>query len=117
MKSPVRFIMRGLAEGQWDETGCSSSLRYKGKKRLALVLRAGLRRQRRRRLQRARWLPPGAGIAARDHPVDHARDDARAGHDFEMPPDDAFEVQRRRIKRNQAEITGEPDHAAADCIG
>ena len=80
-------------------------------------LRPGLRRQRRRRWQRPRRLAPGAGVAARDHPVDHAGDDARAGHDFEMTADDAVELHGRGIERNQPEIAGEPDQAAADRIG
>ena len=50
-----------------------------------------------------------AGVAARDHPVDEARDDARAGHDFEMAPDDAVEAKRVGIERDQAEIAGKTD--------
>ena len=76
-----------------------------------------MRRQRRRGPQRARRFAPGAGVAARDHPVDEAGDDARAGHDFEMAPDDAVEAERVGIERDQTEIAGEADDAAAERVG
>ncbi len=59
---------------------------------------------------------PGAGVAAGDQPVDHAGDDAGAGHDLQMAPHDAFELERVGVKGNEAEIAGEPDEAAANGI-
>src|SRR6266851_4955881 len=76
-----------------------------------------MRRQGWRQPRRGRWFAPSAGTAARDHPVDEARDDSRAGHDFEMAPDDAIEAKRCGIKRDQAEIARQTDQAAADRIG
>ena len=82
MKSPVRFMARGLAEAAGDGKAhdigreCDGNGGGGGKG--------------------ARRLAPGAGGAARDHPVDEARDDARARHDFEMTAHDAVELQRLR---------------------
>src|SRR5436190_23599155 len=76
-------------------------------------IRPRLRRQRRRwRAQRGR-IAPGAGVAAGDQPVDDAGDDARAGHDLEVTPHDALELQRVGMKGNEAEIAGQPHDAAA----
>src|SRR3954470_22697611 len=80
-------------------------------------IRPRIRRQRRRRLARQRRIAPGAGIAAGDQPVDDAGDDARAGHDLQMPPHDAFELQRVGMKRDQAKIAGKPHDASAHGIG
>ncbi len=60
---------------------------------------------------------PGAGIAARDHPVNHAGDDPGPGHDFEVPPHDALETKLLGIEGNEAEITGKPDQPATDRVG
>jgi len=42
--------------------------------------------------------------------------DARARHDFEMPPHNTVEGKRRGIERDQAEIARQPDDAAADRV-
>src|SRR6266404_8847960 len=76
-----------------------------------------MRRQGWRQPRRGRWFAPGAGIAARDHPVDEASDDSRTGHDFEMAPDDAIEAKRCGVERDQAEIARQTDRAAADRVG
>src|SRR5450432_2413517 len=106
MRSPVRFMARGLAEEVGDEKPLRrASLRRRRRRRM--------RRQRREWRRRRRRLAPGAGVAARDHPVDEAGDDTRASHDFEMTPDDAIEAKRLRIEWNEPEITGQTHHAAA----
>src|SRR5580692_8004955 len=142
MKSPVRFMARGLAEAADDENPRhrqrSNPASWQELDRFvaepiigpaerpdpltprndeALQRRRRLRRQRRRWPQRARRLAPGAGVAARDHPVNDARNDSGPGHDFEMPPDDAVETQRRGVERNQTEIAGESNKTAADRVG
>src|SRR5439155_19647730 len=76
-----------------------------------------MRRQRRQLWRRARWLAPGAGVTAHDHPVDETGDDTRTGHDFEMTADNDIEAKRCGIERHKAEIAGEIDHAAAARVG
>src|ERR1700755_2383132 len=132
MKSPVRFMARGLAEQAGDENpviaseSTQSGLLMKIHCFVAYALamrgtpsqrrRRGMGRQRWRRLERAWRLAPGAGIAAGDQPVDEAGDDPRAGHDFEMPADDALEAHRLGVERDQAKIAGETDQTATDRV-
>src|SRR4051794_17187605 len=88
--SPVRFMARGLAEVVGYEKAHAdfpSCLWEKGRK--ASHLRRRVRRQRRRWPQGRSRLAPGAGGSARDHPVDQAGHDTRAGHDFEVAAYDA----------------------------
>src|SRR3569623_1963472 len=80
-------------------------------------IRRRLRRKRREWPARGRRLAPGTGVAAGDHPVNDAGDDARAGHDFEMAPYDAFELKRVVMEVIETEIAGEPDEAATERIG
>src|SRR6186713_3370265 len=99
MKSPVRFMARGLAEAEGDGNP--------GIGRASPSVRPRIQRQRRGRIARGRRIAPGARVAAGDQPVDESGDDARAGHNLEMTAHDAFELQRVRMKGNEAEIAGE----------
>src|SRR5215813_13924125 len=74
-------------------------------------------RRHRRRLKRARRFAPRARVAARNHPVDEARDDSGTRHDFEMTPHDALEAQRLSVERDKPEIAGKPDQPAAERVG
>jgi hypothetical protein len=58
-------------------------------------------------------LPPGSSIAASDHPVNEACDNARARHDLQMPPHNAVEAHGVGVERDEAEIAGKPDATAA----
>src|ERR1700678_587397 len=87
MKSPVRFMARGLAEEIGQEKASRPAIlsafrigkaeNKTSSRRRQILLWRRMRRQRRRQPQRRPWLAPGAGVAARDHPIDDAPDDPR----------------------------------------
>src|ERR1700722_4305459 len=108
MQRPDRFMARGLAEAFHDGKASIRTCSRRPRR---------IRRQRRWWPQRTRRFAPGAGIAARDHPVDETCDNPGAGHDFEVPPDDAVEAKRCRIERHKAEIADKTDHTTADGVG
>src|SRR5581483_2607558 len=63
------------------------------------------------------WHAPLPGTAARDHPIDHAGENAGTGHDFEMTAHEALKAKLRGIERNKAKIAGKANKASADRVG